>query len=53
VDELDDLPSSELDELEERFGQSIDITSEGQARLRKAVKDQKRNDERRQSLILR
>ena len=34
VDELDDLPSSELDELEEKYGQSIEVTSEGQARLK-------------------
>ena len=46
VDELDDLPSSELDELEEKFGQSIDITSEGQARLKGSERQEKERREK-------
>ena len=41
VDELDDLPSSELDELEEKYGQSIEVTSEGQARLKGTERQEK------------
>ena len=41
VDELDDLPSSELDELEEKYGQSIEVTSEGQARLKGSERQEK------------
>ena len=46
VDELDDLPSSELDELEEKYGQSIEVTSEGQARLRGSEKQEKERREK-------
>ena len=41
VDELDDLPSSELDELEDKYGQSIEVTSEGQARLKGSERQEK------------
>ena len=34
MEDLDDLPSSELDELEEKFGQELEITSEGETRLK-------------------
>ena len=46
VDELDDLPSSELDELEEKYGQSIEVTSEGQARLKGSEKQEKERREK-------
>ena len=46
VDELDDLPSSELDELEEKYGQSIEVTSEGQARLKGSERQEKERREK-------
>ena len=46
VDELDDLPSSELDELEEKYGQDIEVTSEGQARLMGSEKQEKERREK-------
>ena len=46
VDDLDDLPSSELDELEERFGQELEITPEGETRLKGNEKQERERKER-------
>ena len=46
VDELDDLPSSELDELEDRFGQSLEITPEDKTRLKGNERQEKERQEK-------
>ena len=46
VEDLDDLPSSELDELEEKFGQELEITSEGEYRLKGNEEQEEEHKER-------
>ena len=46
VDELDDLPPSELDELEDRFGQSLEITPEDKTRLKGNERQEKERQQK-------